>query len=95
MTHSTTSLDAASVVPVDLQADVLAPGAEVVEQDGVLLRRQHVAGDGIGGWRAAHRRAERLAGGDLGGDAVRRVVGVGGDLHGELAVRAPAPPTTG
>ena len=41
---------------VDLQADVLAGGAEVVEEDGVLLGCQHVAGDGVRRRRAAHRR---------------------------------------
>ena len=40
-------------VAVDLQAHVLAGGAEVVEQDGVLLGRQDVGGDRVG---AAARR---------------------------------------
>ena len=81
-------------MPVDLQPNVLARRTEVVEEDGVLLRGEHVGGDLIGGWRPAHRRPERLAGRHLRGDPVRRVVGVGRDLHRELATgpqRRPPP----
>ena len=50
-------------------------------------------GDRVGWRKAVERRQERLGRGDLVGDAMRRVVGIGGHLHGELpAGRQRSPP---
>ena len=79
-------------VAVHLETDVLAGGAEMVEEDGVLLGCQHVAGHGIRWGRATHRRTERFSRRHLGGDAVRGMVGVRRDLDGQLPTRCQRPP---
>ena len=67
---------------VDLQADLLLGESELIEHHGVGLGRQHVPGHRVG------RRLIEQLGGQLSGDHVGRVVGVGRDLDSELSLRA-------
>jgi hypothetical protein len=70
-------------VEVDLQAHLLLREARAVQQESVVLRIEHRASTAV----AAERIDERRLGGDLGGDSMRRMVEVRGDLDRELTAR--------
>ena len=76
------------MVAVDLEPDVLVGEAELVEQRGVRLRREHRRGLGKRVAVGEERITERWLVGDLERERVRRVIAVGRDLDREPSTGA-------